>query len=138
MQSFKNATNFFHACESLQGWDGCKQYVADGATFSAQCEPLIEIKTVEVYSGWMAVFGSITTPGCSYELHASSFDEAVNTAMFFGTFTGKHTGEGGPVPPTSKTTQSQYVYILTMNAEGLIEKMVKVWNAPWAMKELGW
>jgi hypothetical protein len=138
MQSFENATKFFHACESLQGWAECKNYVANGATFSAQCEPLVDIKTVEDYSDWMAGFGSTIVPGCSYELNASSYNADTNTAMFFGTFTGIHTGEGGPVPPTNKQTKTQYVYILTMNAEGMIEEMVKVWNAPWALKELGW
>lgn len=138
MRSFENATKFFHACESLQGWAVCQQYVASGAIFSAQCEPLVDISTVEAYTEWMAGFGSAIVPGCSYTLDASSYDDAANTAMFFGTFTGKHTGEGGPVPPTNKETVTQYVYILTMNAEGLVEKMVKVWNAPWALKELGW
>jgi len=53
-------------------------------------------------------------------------------------YTLTHTGEGGPVPPTNKTTNSQYVYIVTMNDDDKIRGMKKVWNAPWAMKELGW
>lgn len=138
MHSFENATKFFHACESLKGWDECEQYVAEGATFTAQCEPLVDINNVKDYTGWMAAFGSVTTPGCEYLLNASSYDEAANKAIFFGTFNAKHTGEGGPVPPTGKETSTEYVYILTMNTQGLIKDMVKVWNAPWAMKELGW
>ena len=138
MESFENATKFFHACESLKGWDVCQQYIADGATFSAQCEPLVDIDNVKDYSNWMAGFGSVTTPGCSYTLDASAYAESTNIALFFGTFTGKHTGEGGPVPPTGNETNTQYVYILTMNAQGLISEMVKVWNAPWALNELGW
>jgi len=138
MQPFENATKFFHACESLAGWEGCQEYVANSATFSAQSEPLVDIDNVKDYTNWMAAFGSTTTKGCSYSLDASAYDEAANKALFFGTFTGGHTGEGGPVPPTGKVTKSQYVYILTMNAQGLIVDMTKVWNAPWAMKELGW
>jgi hypothetical protein len=49
MAAFENATKFFHACESLEGWDGCKQYVADGATFTGQCEPPADVTTVEGY-----------------------------------------------------------------------------------------
>lgn len=138
MTPFETATNFFHACESLKGWAGCKEYVKNGASFTAQCEPLTDMSTVEAYCEWMAAFGSVTTPGARYDLHTSSYDETTNTAVFFGTFTGKHTGEGGPVAPTQKETNTHYVYILTMNADNQIEKMVKVWNAPWAMKELGW
>ena len=60
MSSFENATQFFHACESLRGWEGCKQYVAPEAPFSAQCEPLIDVSTVEAYTEWMAGRGSLT------------------------------------------------------------------------------
>jgi len=138
MSAFDNATKFFHACESLQGWAGCQQYTADGAGFSAQSEPLVDTHTVEDYCNWIQGFGSVTAAGCSYDLHTSSFDDATNTAIFFATFTGSHVGDGGPVPPTNKETNTQYVYILKMNADGKVESMQKVWNAPWAMRELGW
>jgi len=138
MTAFENATRFFEACEAPAGWAGCAQYVADNATFNAQSEPLADIDSVEDYCEWMKAFGTITAPGCSYLLHSSSYDEANRTAMFFATFTGTHSGEGGPVPPTHKTTQSHYVYVLTMNDDDKVADMVKIWNAPWAMQELGW
>jgi len=50
MSAFENASQFFHSCESLKGWEGCKQYVAPDAPFSAQCEPLIDVNTVEAYT----------------------------------------------------------------------------------------
>ena len=46
-QNLKQPRTIFHACGSLQGWEGCKGYVADGARFSAQSEPLIDIGTIE-------------------------------------------------------------------------------------------
>jgi hypothetical protein len=138
MTAFENAKKFFHACEAAEGWAGCKNYVAGNAPFVAQSEPLTEINTVEAYCDWMAAFAKVTVPGATYDLHACSFDEANNMAMFFATYHAKHTGDGGPVPPTHKQTHSHYVYVLTMNADNQIEKMVKIWNAPWAMKELGW
>jgi hypothetical protein len=137
MTAFENARKFFHACEAPEGWAGCQQYVADNAPFSAQSEPLAEVNTVEAYCEWMAGFSSIA-PGASYDLHTSSYDEENKAAVFFATYHAKHTGEGGPVPPTQKETHSQYVYILTMNEDNKVAKMVKVWNAPWALKELGW
>ena len=137
MTAFENATKFFHACEAPEGWAGCQQYVADNAPFSAQSEPLVEVNTVEAYCDWMAGFGTIA-PGATYDLHTSSYDEENRTAVFFATYHAKHTGEGGPMPPTQKETHSQYVYILTMDADNKVAKMVKVWNAPWALKELGW
>lgn len=138
MSGFDNARRFFDACEAPGGWAGCKQYVASGATFVAQCEPLVAINTVEAYCEWMAAFATVTAPGATYELHTSSYDESNRTAVFFATYHARHTGEGGPVPPTQKETHSHYVYVLSMNADDKVERMVKIWNAPWAMKELGW
>lgn len=138
MSAFDNATRFFHACESLEGWDECTQYVAAGAPFAAQSEPLVDITTVEGYVTWWTGLGTTTIAGCSYDLHTSSYDEDNKTGMFFATVTGTHVGEGGPVPPTHKTTNAQYVYVLTMNDDDKVARMDKVWNAPWTMKELGW
>jgi hypothetical protein len=138
MSAFDNATKFFHACESLEGWDACKQYVAPDAAFAAQSEPLVDVGTVQAYVDWLTGFGTTLTPGCSYDLHASAYDSASRTALFFATFTATHTGEGGPVPPTGKTTRTEYVYALTMDGDDKVAGMRKVWNAPWALKELGW
>ncbi len=138
MNSFEVASKFFEACETPLGWEGCKEYVAEGATFSAQSEPLVDIDTVQGYCDWMHGFGTVISPEGSYELHASSYDETTRTALFYATYHGKHTGDGGPVPPTGKSTASHYVYAVQMNEQGKVEHMVKIWNAPWAMKELGW
>ncbi len=138
MSAFDNATSFFHACDSYKGWDVCKQYVAADAPFSAQSEPLVDVKTVQGYVDWLMGFGTTTAKGSSYDLHVSAYDEKNKTALFFSTFTGSHVGEGGPVPPTHKTTNTHYVYILTMNGDDKVARMTKVWNAPWAMNELGW
>ena len=138
MSGFENATQFFHACESVKGWDECSRHVDSGASFFAQCEPLVDIETVEDYVNWMTGICETTAPGSSYKLHSSAWDDATRTAIFFATFTLSHTGEGGPVPPTNKKTKTQYVYIFRMNADNKIESMQKVWNAPWAMRELGW
>ena len=138
MTLLESAEKFFHTCESLDGWDACKDFVVEDAEFIAQSEPLTEVKTVKGYVNWLTGLGTITAPGSNYELHAAGFDEANKTAIFFATFTGTHTGEGGPVPPTNKTTNTHYVYSIKMNDDGKVVSMTKIWNAPWAMRELGW
>jgi hypothetical protein len=138
MSSFENANFFFHNCESSKGWDFCKEFVANNANFIAQCEPLAEVTDVKTYVDWMEGLGTTTMPGCRYEIHASAFDESTQTALFFATFIGTHSGEGGPVPPTNKTTHSHYVYTLKMNGEGKVERVTKIWNSSWALRELGW
>jgi hypothetical protein len=74
----------------------------------------------------------------SYLSAAAAFDESTNTALFIATFHGKHSGDGGPVPPTGQEAHADYVYSLHLNDEGLVDQMVKVWNAPWTLRELGW
>ncbi|MBI1237982.1 MAG: hypothetical protein GC199_01430 [Alphaproteobacteria bacterium] len=138
MSAFENAKKFFEACEAPGGWAACKDYVAPGATFAAQSEPLVDVKTVEAYAEWMKGFGTITAPGARYELHTAAFDPERRIATFFATYHAKHTGEGGPVPPTGKTTRSDYVYVVEMDKADKVSRLTKIWNAPWAMRELGW
>ena len=138
MSAYDIAKQFFEACETPLGWAGCAPFVADGAAFTAQSEPLVDVTTVEAYCEWMKGFGTVTAPGARYELHASAFDEATQQAMFFATYHARHTGEGGPVPPTNQETQSHYVYVVQMNGENKVAHLTKIWNAPWAMRELGW
>ena len=103
MSAFANAQRFFHACETPLGWEGCKAYVAEGATFEAQSEPLIEVKTVQAYCDWIKGFGTVTAAGAHYELHAQCYDAAKRQAVFFATYHATHVGEGGPLPATHKT-----------------------------------
>lgn len=138
MKAFENAKSFFHNCESAKGWEACKNYAIDNATFDAQSEPLAEVTKLKDYVNWMEGLGTITMPGCSYRVHASAYDENNNTAIFFATFTGTHSGEGGPIPPSNKTTNSEYVYAIKMNSEDKVESMTKIWNSSWALRELGW
>lgn len=138
MSKMEIASKFFHQCEGLQGRTGCEQYVAEGATFEAQSEPIADLNTVLDYCDWMQAIGQGPLNGCSYEIVSSCFDESTNIAMFFGVFTGKHVGDGGPVEPTGKQTSTHYVYAITLDDDDKVSHMVKIWNAPWALNELGW
>ena len=138
MKAFENATTFFHNCESAKGWEACKEYATDDAKFNAQSEAITDMSKLEDYVNWMKALGTTTMPGCSYKLHSSAYDENNNTALFFATFTGTHSGEGGPVPPSNKTTNSDYVYAIKMNENDKVESMTKIWNSSWALRELGW
>lgn len=138
MSGFENAKKFFAACEQPLGWEGCSAYVADGAVFKAQSEPLVDVTTIEGYAEWMKGFGTGPAAGATYTLHTSAWDETQRTAIFYATYHATHTGEGGPIPPTGKSTNSDYVYTITMDADDKVVAMTKIWNAPWALRELGW
>src|SRR4029077_9992903 len=106
------------------------------ATFSAQAEPLLEVRTIAQYADWMK--GILTVlPGAYYEIKSFATDEKRHNVAAFAVFHGTHTGEGGPVPPTGRSTSTDYVYVMQFQ-DGKISHMTKIWNAGWALKELGW
>ena len=127
---------FFEACETGKGWVGCKDYCQPGATFSSQAEPVADINTLEGYCDWMTGLLTIL-PDASYEIKAFATDDNRNSVCGFGVFSGTHTGEGGPVPPTGKSTKADYVYVMEFEGEK-IKHMTKIWNAGWTVRELGW
>jgi len=130
------AAKFFEACETGKGWGGCKEYCRTDATFSAQAEPLAEVHTLQQYAEWMK--GLLTfIPDGRYEIRSFAADEERRSVCAYGIFSGTHTGEGGPCPPTGKSVDSDYVYVMEFDGDK-IRHMTKIWNAGLAMKALGW
>jgi predicted ester cyclase len=76
-------------------------------------------------------------PDAGYELKSFAADEDRNNVMAYGVFHGTHTGEGGPVPPTGKGAQADYVYVMEFEGDR-IRNMTKIWNAGITLKQLGW
>lgn len=137
MSSIKEtAAQFFDACETGKGWDGCQQYCHADATFVAQADALGEVNTLEAYTEWMK--GLFTpAPDGKYELRSFAVDEDRNNVIAYGIFRGTHTGEGGPIPPTGKKVEGDYVYIMDFSGDK-ISHMTKVWNDVFSLKQLGW
>jgi len=130
------AESFFADCEAGKGWETCRTYCTEDATFSAQAEPLLAIKTLEDYTNWMKGIMAVL-PDARYDVKSFATDPTRNNVAAYGVFHGTHTGEGGPVPPTGKKTSTDYVYVMEFKGDK-IEHMTKIWNAGLAMKELGW
>ena len=130
------AEAFFAACETGKGWNGCRAYCAPDASFSAQAEPLLDVKTVEQYAEWMQAIVGIL-PDAHYEVKSLATDEARSNVAAYAVFHGTHTGPGGPVPPTGRSTSTDYVYVMQFEGDKIVH-MTKIWHAGLAMKDLGW
>ena len=92
MTQYETAKAFFEACETGEGWQGCKSFCTDGATFSCQADALAEITTLAAYADWMK--GLLTpVPDGRYKLTAFALDEAKGTAVATAEFHGTQTGE---------------------------------------------
>ena len=137
MSDIKNAAaRFFDACETGKGWDGCRRYCYPDATFVAQAGALQDVRTLESYTEWMK--GLFTpVPDGSYELRSFAVDAERNNVTAYGVFRGTHTGQGGPVPPTGKKVEADYVYVMQFDGDR-IRHMTKIWNDGISMKQLGW
>jgi len=130
------AQDFFDACETGKGWDHCKAYCTPNATFAAQAEPLLNVKTLAEYTDWMK--GMLTVlPDARYEVKSFATDVVRNNVAAYAVFHATHTGQGGPVPPTGRKTSTDYVYVMQFE-DGKIAHMTKIWNAGLALKDLGW
>lgn len=136
MSMINSATAFFEACETGKGWDGCKSWCHDGASFSCQADALAETTTLSAYADWMK--GLLTpVPDGHYVLKSFAADEARGTVVASAEFHGTQTGPGGPGEPTGKSVVSDYAYVMHFDA-GKISHMTKIWNDVQALRGLGW
>jgi predicted ester cyclase len=132
----ETARAFFDAVDTGQGWDACSVYCHPDATFAAQAEPLAEITTLADYAEWMKGMMSIAPDG-RYEMKSFAADPERQNVTAYAIFHATHTGEGGPVPPTGKSASTDYVYVMEFDGDK-IRHMTKIWNAGWALRQLGW
>ena len=138
MSSIKqSAAQFFDACETGQGWEACKSFCHPDASFSAQADAFEGVETLEAYTEAMKGLVSGPLPDAGYELKAFSVDEDRGSVCGYAVFKGTHTGEGGPIPPTGKVVETDYVYVMEFDGDR-IRHMTKIWNDGFAMRQLGW
>ena len=135
-ENLETARDFFDACDTGKGWEGCKQYCHADASFSAQSGVLLEINTVEGYADWMA--GLLTPlPDGHYEMKCFAEDEERGCVSGFAVFHGTQTGPGGPGEPTGNSISADYVYVMDFT-DGKISHMTKIWNDNISLQQLGW
>ena len=130
------AQRFFDACENGKGWEVCRAYCTPDASFSAQAEPLAEIRTLQGYTEWMKGLLGFMPDGRG-TVKSFATDSERNNVCAYGVFSATHTGEGGPLPPTGKSTNTDYVYVMQFEGDKILH-MTKIWNSGWALRELGW
>ena len=132
----QTAEQFFEACETGKGWAGCLQYCHPAATFAAQADALANVTTLEAYTEWMQGLMTILPDG-NAEVRSFAVDETRNNVAVFGVFHATHTGDGGPVPPTGKSAEADYVYVMDFDGDKILH-MTKIWNDGMTMRQLGW
>ena len=137
MSSIKaTAEQFFDACETGKGWEVCQRYCHTGATFTAQAGALSGVDSLQGYTDWMK--GMLTPlPDGRYEVRSFAVYEDRKNVSAYAVFRATHTGAGGPVPPTGKQLEADYVYVMQFDGDK-IRHMTKIWNDGISLQQLGW
>lgn len=136
MTKEQTAHAFFEACEAGKGWQACREWCTEDATFACEADALADTTTLAGYTERMkGLLGPI--PDGRYDLKAFALDDARGRVVAAAAFAGTHTGHGGPVPPTGRRVSSDYVYVIDF-AGAKISHMTKVWNDTRALRDLGW
>ena len=94
------------------------------------------VKTLEQYTDWMKAIMTILPDG-HYDLKSFATDQARNNVAAYAVFHGTRTGPGGPMPPTGRSTATDYVYVMQFDGDK-IAHMTKIWHSGLALKALGW
>lgn len=130
------AERFFEACETGKGWEACQAHCHPDATFTAQADVLDGIETVADYAEWMkAMFTPL--PDGRYEVRSFAVDEVRNNVSVYAVYRATHSGEGGPIPPTGRQLEADYVYVMDFDGDR-IRHLTKIWNDGFGLKQLGW
>jgi predicted ester cyclase len=136
MSISETATAFYNTCEAGKGWDACKGWCHDDASFSCQADALAEISTLEGYVEWVKdLFNPV--PDMRQEIKAFATDPDRQAVSVYSIVHGTQSGEGGPVPPTGAKVAADYVYVMQFDG-GKIRHMTKIWNDGYTMRQLGW
>lgn len=138
MKKLENALKFFHACESAQGWDVCRNYVETDASFHTFAPGSAGTTTIKAYCDEVAATFKTTFLGSTYELLASAYDAENGVVLLNGISYAQHTGEGGPVSPTQNEAQIPFNYSIKFNSDDKITHLEKIFDEASVKQQLGW
>jgi predicted ester cyclase len=107
----ETAKAFFEACETGKGWEGCSAYCHPNASFSAQAEPLADVRTLQEYTEWMKAL-LVFIPDGRYEVKSFATDQERNSVCAYAVFSGTHSGPAGrcrrPERARARTTSTSW------------------------------
>ncbi len=136
MSISETAKLFFDACERGEGWEACRRWCHDDASFSCQADALADVTSIEGYVQWVqALFTPV--PDMHPEIRSFATDPERNSVAVHAVVHGTQTGQGGPVPPTGKAVSADYVYVMAFDGDR-IRHMTKIWNDAYTLRQLGW
>lgn len=115
---------FFECCTTGLGWAGCSHFVTEDSSFNFQSTDTATNKwsNIENYLNWMADIVKEHGANAKNSVKAKSFDNASNTAFYYGSFMG----------------YSDYVYVIHVDPQQMkVNEMTKVWNSEYAVSHSG-
>jgi predicted ester cyclase len=129
----ETAQAFFAACETGQGWETCHAWCTPDAGFSAQSEPIMELRTLQQDTDWMRQLRPVL-PDARYVLQSFADNPDRQKVCACGVFSGTQRGNGSRCPPTGWSNATDYVYVREF-AGDKISRMTEIWSAGWTANE---
>ena len=122
MDTLTVARAFFDACDFGKGWDGCKQFCHQDASFETEAETLAEINTLDTYCDWMVEALAMFDATVEVEVKSEAYDVKKDIALIYAEIRGNVII--GPEPMFMKT---DYVYAINFNGKK-ISHVTKIWE----------
>lgn len=123
------ATAFFGLCEEGAGWEAVKRYCSPEASFNCLTDVLAQMRSLKEYVEWMKVSTAEQFTDFRSRIHFMGSDQERSNMLYFATFQF--------TTPEGKQLDSHFVYLLYFTDDQKISHMTKIWNAPWALTQLG-
>ena len=120
MSILEIAENFFWPCDEGKGWEACRKYCHDDATFETEAETLAEVSTLKDYVEWMVEVHTMMKD-ITFDIKAMAEDTNRDTVLIYAVFNGLIALETSPQP-----LKTDYVYAITFKKEK-ISHVAKIW-----------
>ena len=117
----KVAENFFWPCEEGKGWEACRKFCHEGATFKTDADTLKHLDKLEDYVEWMKEVHNMLTD-ISFEIKGLAADQERKVVLLYAVIKGKIALEN-EIPQPGET---DYVYSMTFEGDK-IKHITKIW-----------
>ena len=97
MDTLATARSFFNACDYGKGWEECKKYCHDGATFETEAETLAGVDRMNIYCDWMVDALAMFDENVEIEFEAAANNQTRDIGPFFAEICNKITVDLEPL-----------------------------------------
>jgi len=116
----ETAEKFFWPCDEGKGWEACRQFCHEDATFTTDADTLKHLDKLDDYVEWMKEAHNMLSD-VSFEIKGLAADTTRNVVLLYAVIKGQIALGNDPQP-----IQTDYVYSMSFE-DGKIKHITKIW-----------